>query len=307
VNASAGVPDGVTLNGGPVGFVGLGVMGLPMAVNLVRAGFEVHAWNRSPRGRDAARAAGCRTAGTPADVARSAPTVITMLPDIPEVRSLLDRPDGLLGTGMALDTLVLMGTVSPVGVRELATELAGRGVALVDAPVSGGEKAARAAALSIMVGADPVVFERVRPYLTAMGTTVCYMGSVGSGSLTKACNQLVVAGTMAALAEAVLLAERGGLDREALLHVLEGGLAASEVLTQKRYHLATGDFAGSGAARYLVKDLRFALEGAGAANVTLPVTAAVARLYADVLEQGLGDLDTSAVLDLLRRMSPPRE
>jgi 2-hydroxy-3-oxopropionate reductase len=292
------------MSGPPVGFVGLGAMGLPMASNLARAGFDVVAWNRSPPAREPARAAGCRTVETPADVAAAATVVITMLPDLPEVRSLLGGKNGLLAPGATLDTLVLMGTVSPVGVRNLACELSAHGIAVVDAPVSGGEKGASAATLSIMVGAEPAAFQRVRPYLAAMGTKVRHMGRVGAGSLTKACNQLVVAGTLTALAEAVLLAERGGLHPQDLFEILDGGLASSEVLAQKRYHLASGDFVGTGLARYLVKDLGFVLEGAAAERVALPVTAVVAQLYSAVLAHGLGDLDNSVVLDLLRRLSP---
>lgn len=291
----------------PVGFIGLGAMGLPMAINLARAGFDVLTWNRTPAACEAALRGGCRAADTPADVASAAAVVLTMLPDLPEVRSLLDGPSGLLAPGRMLNTLVLMGTVSQIAVRDLAGELAARGIAVVDAPVSGGEKGAETATLSIMVGGELEAFERVRPYLVAMGTTVRRMGQIGAGSLTKACNQLVVAGTLASLAEAVLLAERSGLDPQELLDALDGGLASSEVLTQKRHHLLSGDFTGSGPTRYLVKDLGFVLECAAAEHVALPVTAVVTQLYSAVLAHGLGDLDNSAVLDLLRQLSPEKD
>jgi 2-hydroxy-3-oxopropionate reductase len=156
-----------------------------------------------------------------------------------------------------------------------------------------------------MVGSDDRSFGRLRPYFEAMGRTVRHMGPVGAGSLTKACNQLVVAGTLAALAEAVVLGERGGLDPEALLDVLGGGLAASEVLSQKRAHLIGGDFHGSGPAGYLVKDLGFVLDSAAESGADLPVTAAVARLYQSVVTDGLGHLDNSVVLDVLRRRARP--
>jgi 2-hydroxy-3-oxopropionate reductase len=277
-------------------------MGLPMARNLAAAGHDVLAWNRSRPALDAAREAGCRTAGDPAGVAAEAPVVITMLPDLPQVTDLLDGPHGLLAPGTAVRTLVVMGTVSPVAVRELADRLAGHGIAVVDAPVSGGETGAVRGTLSIMAGGGPESFAGVRPYLEAMGTTVRHMGPVGAGSLTKACNQLVVAGTLVSLAEAVLLGERGGLDRVALLEILGGGLAASEVLTQKRHHLTTDDFAGTGPARYLLKDLGFVLDSASAERVTLPVATAVAQLYEAVDAAGLGGLDNSVVLELLRRL-----
>lgn len=284
----------------PVGFVGLGAMGLPMAVNLARAGFDVVAWNRSERALGAARDAGCRTAGSPGEVAAAAPVVITMLPDLPQVTAVLHGEDGLLAPDGGMSALVVMGTVSPVAVRHLADDLAARDVAVVDAPVSGGVTGARDGSLSIMAGGDPAAFERVRPYLEAMGAVVRRMGGVGAGSLAKACNQLVVSGTLVALAEAVLLGERGGLDADALLGVLAGGLASSEVLVQKRHALAAGDFTPSGPARYLLKDLGFVRDSAADARLRLPLTDTVADLYEAVERVGLGGLDNSVVLELLR-------
>jgi 2-hydroxy-3-oxopropionate reductase len=290
-----------TTRSGTVGFIGLGAMGLPMASHLAEAGLDVLAWNRGRPALDAAVAAGCRAAERPAQVAAGAPVVLTMLPDLPQVRDVLGGPDGLLtGTDPAMDTLVVMGTVSPVAVRALAEELHPRGITVVDAPVSGGVTGARDATLSIMAGGAEDAVARVRPYLAAMGSTVRRMGDTGAGSLAKACNQLVVAGTLVALAEAVVLGERGGLEPAALLEVLAGGLASSEVLAQKHHHLADGDFAPSGPAHYLHKDLGFVLHSAADARVTLPLSTTVARLYAAVDARGLGDLDNSVVLQLLR-------
>ncbi|MFF7547346.1 NAD(P)-dependent oxidoreductase [Streptomyces canus] len=296
---------------GTVGFVGLGAMGLPMAANLAKAGFDVLVWARGRVPLDAAVAAGCRAAGRPADVAAGARTVITMLPDLPQVRDVSAGPDGLLAgldtaaPAGAMDTLVVMGTVSPVAVRALAQELRSFGVTVVDAPVSGGVTGARDATLSIMAGGTPYAVESVLPYLTAMGSTVRRMGDTGAGSLAKACNQLVVAGTLVALAEAVVLGEHGGLDPAALLEVLAGGLASSEVLAQKRRHLADSDFTPSGPARYLHKDLGFVLDSAAHAHVELPLSTSVARLYAAIDDRGLGDLDNSVVLRLLREDNSP--
>ncbi|WP_188192660.1 NAD(P)-dependent oxidoreductase [Nonomuraea sp. SYSU D8015] len=283
-----------------VGFVGLGAMGLPMAANLARNGCDVLAWNRARPPLEAAASAGCRTAARPAQVSAAAPVVITMLPDLPQVAEVLDGPDGLLSGSPVMDTLLVMGTVSPSGVRALAERLRPYGVTVIDAPVSGGVTGARDATLSIMAGGPVDAVARVRPYLETMGSTVRRMGDIGAGSLAKACNQLVVAGTLVALAEAVLLAERGGLDPAELLDVLAGGLASSEVLTQKRHNLSTGDFTPSGQARYLRKDLGFVLESAAGARTALPLSTAVARLYEAIDAEGLGHLDNSVVLDILR-------
>jgi 2-hydroxy-3-oxopropionate reductase len=157
--------------------------------------------------------------------------------------------------------------------------------------------------ISILVGGADGDVAGVLPYLRAMGRIVRHMGPIGAGSLAKACNQLVVAGTLAALAEAVLLGETGGLDRRTLLEVLAGGLAASEVLEQKREHLVSGDFHGSGPVGFLVKDLGFVHDSAAAQHVTLPVTEAAARLYTAAVARGQGDLDNSVVLDVLRHPS----
>ncbi|MFI7704545.1 NAD(P)-dependent oxidoreductase [Nonomuraea sp. NPDC049480] len=291
----------------PIGFIGLGAMGLPMAANLASAGFDVLAWNRGRPPLDAAEAAGCRTAAGLAQVGAAASVVITMLPDLPQVADVLYGQDGLLSAEPAMDTLLVMGTVSPTGVRALAERLRLHGVTVIDAPVSGGVTGARDATLSIMAGGSADAVERVRPYLEAMGSTVRRMGDTGAGSLAKACNQLVVAGTLVALAEALVLAERGDLDRAALLDVLAGGLASSEVLAQKRHHLATGDFTPSGPARYLRKDLGFVLESAAGEQITLPLSTTVARLYDAVDARGLGHLDNSVVLDILRDIpaNPP--
>lgn len=276
-------------------------MGLRMVVNLLSAGFDVVAWNRSGGPLKAAQNAGARVMASPAQVAAEASAVITMLPDLPEVEAVLDGPDGLLGPGR-LQTLLVMGTVSPPALRVLAERLAAHGIAVVDAPVSGGTKGASAGTLSIMVGADEGVYAQVLPYLRAMGSLVRRMGPPGAGSLTKACNQLVVAATVSALAEAILLAERGGLDLHDLIEVLAGGLAASEVLNQKREHFLSGDFRGAGRVTYMVKDLRFVLESASNESVKLPLAETVARMLTSALASGMGDLDVAAVLAALRQM-----
>jgi len=282
----------------PVGVLGLGLMGRPVAASVARRGIPVLAWNRRP----IAPPTGVNLVGSVAELGRRCPTVLVLLPDLPQLIPLLEG--GLLEPGHAVRTLVIMSTSSPVAVRELARSLGSSGIDVVDAPMSGGVLGAERATLSIMVGGTEGAVERVRPVLAAAGSTVTRLGEVGAGSLAKACNQMVVAATLTGLAEAMVLAEREGLDRGAVLGVLSGGLAASEVLDQKRHALSTDDFTPSGPARYLLKDLGFATDVADSNGVRLPVLHALREVFATLVEQGLGDLDATAVLQTVRDWRP---
>jgi 2-hydroxy-3-oxopropionate reductase len=238
-----------------VGLLGLGNMGRPMAANLARAGFEVVGWDIRPVEMPAVAGAPVATF-TPevSDVGRACSVVICMLPELWMPRGVLrETPDGrpgILADGHVVTHLLVMSTCSPGQVAELAEELAHHGVAVVDAPVSGGVSGAERGELSIMVGADTDAYELVLPVLRAVGRTIECLGPVGAGSITKAANQLVVAATLSALAEAALLAESNGLDRAQVLGVLSGGLAASEVLTQKMHALTMNDFHPTGPAKF---------------------------------------------------------
>jgi 2-hydroxy-3-oxopropionate reductase len=287
----------------PVGFVGLGSMGRPMARNLARAGHRVVVWNRSAAPAAELAAAGAQVAQTPAELGRAAPVVLTMLPDLPQLEEVLSRQDGLLPAMGQGSVLVVMGTVSPVGVRELGARLEPAAVAVVDAPVSGGDVGAEQATLSIMVGGQPRDAARVRPFLAAMGTTVDHLGPLGAGQLAKACNQIVVAATLTALSEALVLARKGGLDPRRVLGVLAGGLADSRVLEVKGEKLLGHDFRRGGAAAFQHKDLGFALAAARAAGVALPLTALVDQLFGAACWNGFGDDDHSVVLRVLERLA----
>jgi 2-hydroxy-3-oxopropionate reductase len=292
----------------PVGFVGLGVMGRPMARNLVRAGHQVVVWNRSAGPAAELAAAGATVARTPAELAAAAPVVLTMLPDLPQVEEVLHRDGGLLGGMGRGSVLVVMGTVSPVGVRALGARLEPAGVSVVDAPVSGGDVGAEQATLSIMAGGRPQDVARVRPLLEAMGTTVDHLGPLGAGQLAKACNQIVVAATITALSEALVLARSGGLDARRVFAVLGGGLAGSRVLEVKGPKLLGGDFRPGGAAAFQHKDLGFALAAAAAEGVALPLTALVDQLYGAAVSSGFGDDDHSVVVRVIERLAgEPRE
>jgi 2-hydroxy-3-oxopropionate reductase len=285
-----------------VTFLGLGRMGLPMSVNLARAGFAVRAWNRSPR--EVPGPAGYRLCGSIAEASGDAETIFTMLPDITEVRDVCAEA---LRHARAGALVVVMGTVSPVAVRAWAAEAGGAGFRVVDAPVSGGDVGARDGTLSIMAGGTPQDIAELRAPFAAMGATVRHLGPVGSGQLAKACNQIVVAATLTALGEAVTLGTRGGLDAGELLDVLAGGLAGSRALEVKRAKLSTHDFTPGGSAAFQHKDLGFALDAARASGVALPVTAVVDQLFGAMRWTGRGADDHSGVLQIIEALSATRD
>ena len=280
-----------------VGILGPGIMGGPMAVNIARAGHAVSVWARRPDAASALAGQGIVAAGTPAELAASSDVAIVMLPDLPYLEPLLDGPDGLWA-GVSGDlVLVISSTVSPAGVRAFADEAAaatGGRVRVIDAPVSGGELKAIDGTLSLMVGGADADVARAWPALSACGTPT-HLGPLGAGQVTKACNQLIVGAEVAALAEASLLARDAGIDLTTLFDVLSRGLASSAVLDQKRDKLAHFDYTVSGPAKFMAKDLRFALEAADAAGTTMPVTTFLRGLYEGLNAAGLGDLDIAAM------------
>jgi 2-hydroxy-3-oxopropionate reductase len=285
----------------PIAFLGLGRMGLPMSQHLAQAGFSVRAWNRSDRA--GVEPPGCDyvLASSPADAADGTSMIVTMLPDLAQVQQVCEGPDGALATAQPGAIVVVMATVSPDAIRRWAGELVGFRV--VDAPVSGGESGARDGSLSIMVGgADWDVAEVLGP-LRAMGTTVRHVGPVGAGQLAKACNQIVVAATLAALGEALTLGVRGGLDLDELLDVLAGGLAGSRALEVKRELLSSHSFPAGGAARFQHKDLGFALQAARDASVALPVTSLVDQLFGAMSATWRGDDDHSGIVEIIELLS----
>ena len=289
-----------------VAFLGLGRMGRPMAGRLANAGFAVRAWNRSPRTLDRPKGGSLDVVANPAEAAAGADVVITMLPDLAEVEQVWACPHGLAAGITAGTVLVIMGTVSPVAVRAWAPVAHAAGVRVVDAPVSGGDVGAIEGTLSIMVGGDDDDVERVRPVLEPMASRVRHLGPLGAGQLAKACNQIVVATTLAALAEAVTLARHGGLDVTELLDVLASGLAGSRALEVKRNQLISGDYMPGGSAAFQHKDLGFALEAARQSSTALPVTALVDQLFGSLRWTGQGEQDHSAVVRVIEGLSGDR-
>ena len=290
----------MSLRNDNVAVIGLGAMGLPIAINLGKAGVSVQAWNRSAPALDRAVAEGkISKLSDIKDV--DASIVLTVLPDLPQVEELLTL--GLEDALHSGDLLVVMGTVSPVGVAELGKRLAAKGIRVVDAPLSGGDVGAWKAELSIMTGGEKSDHDALVPTFEKIGTTIRHLGPLGSGEMAKACNQIVVAATLTALAEAVTLGRKAGLDTKVLLDILAGGLAGSQVLNVKREKIESGDFTPGGSATFQLKDLRFALEAGAATGAALPMTSEVAALYSALVNAGDGGLDHSSIVREIERRS----
>lgn len=285
------------MTAGTVGFIGLGVMGRPMARNLLKRGFPLVVHSRSSGPVDEIVAAGARRAETPADVARQTTRIITMLPDGPDVERVLAGPDGVFSALQSGTILVDMSTIAPATARKLAAEAAARGAAMLDAPVSGGEIGAIDGTLSIMVGGSASALDAVRPALEAMGNPerIVHLGESGAGQICKACNQLVIGGTLAAVGEAFALARKSGVDPAKVRTALLGGFAASRVLEVHGDRLLQKNFKPGFPARLYRKDLRIVLDALSEARVSAPVTAVVQQLLSALLAQDKENLDYSAL------------
>jgi 2-hydroxy-3-oxopropionate reductase len=282
-----------------VGFVGLGLMGRPMARNLMEAGYDLVVHNRSRGKVEELVGEGARAAESPREVAERAGMVFTMLPGPPEVREVVLGDRGLLGGAAEGSLLVDMSTSSPILARELAREADGRGIGMLDAPVSGGDVGAAAGSLSIMVGGEEEDFERAKPLFDVMGETVVRVGGSGAGQTTKACNQIVVALTIEAVSEALVLGSKAGADPAKIVEVLSGGLADNSVMEVKKEKFLSHDFEPGGKVESHHKDLGIALETSREHGVPLPVTALVEEMFGTLMAKGRGGWDHSALLTLV--------
>jgi 2-hydroxy-3-oxopropionate reductase len=282
-----------------VGFIGLGIMGKPMARHLLDAGFPLTVHSRSPGPVDELAGAGATRASSPAEVAAASDVVVTMLPDTPDVELVLFGPDGV-AAGAATGSLVIdMSSIDPIPTRSFAERLAAQGVDMLDAPVSGGEKGAIDAALSIMVGGSPEAFLRATPLFAAMGRNIVHVGPSGAGQIAKACNQLVVAATIEAVAEALVLAERAGVDAAKVREALLGGFAGSKILEVHGQRMLDRAFDPGFRARLHRKDARIVLDTAKEVGASVPAFEAVARQLDELVASGGGELDHSAMFTLL--------
>ena len=289
-----------------IGVIGLGIMGRPMARNLLRAGFELTVHNRTPGKAAELEAEGAAGAASPAEVAGQAGLVITMLPGPDEVRAVMTGEDGVLAGARPGTLVVDMSTSSPALARELAERAHSGGVGMLDAPVSGGPEGAQGGTLSIMVGGEPADVARARPVLEVLGATVVHVGAHGAGQVVKACNQVVVALIIQALSEALVLGAKAGADPAAVLQVLSGGMAGNRLLELRAAKLLERDFRPGGKVRYHHKDLGIALATARELGVALPATALVDQLFAALEVRGQGDQDHLVLLTLIEELAAHR-
>src|SRR6266850_6618341 len=277
-----------------IGFIGLGIMGRPMARNLIKAGHSLIVHSRSQGPVDEIVTAGAKAAASPKDVAAQCDVLITMLPNSPEVEQVALGPNGIIEGARRGLIFIDMSTISPIVSQRIGKALEAKGVAMLDAPVSGGEKGAIDGALSIMVGGDKAVFDQVLPIFQAMGKTITLLGPLGAGGFTKLANQIIVAGNLTALGEALTLAKKAGLDRELTLTALAGGLAGSRCLDQKKPNYVAETYNPGFKIDLHYKDLGLIMESARALGVPLPATAAVQELFSALRVKGRGGLDHSA-------------
>lgn len=286
-----------------ISVIGLGIMGLPMAVNLVKAGYAVTGANRSQGKVEAFVAAGGTGAATIADAVRDAEIIITMLPDSPDVTAVVGGDDGVFANAKSGSIWIDTSSIRPDVARELSQEASAHGLRPLDAPVSGGEVGAINGELSIMVGGSPEDFEAAKPVLDIVGKTVVHVGPSGSGQTVKAANQLIVAANIQALAEAVVFLEAYGVDTDAALRVLGGGLAGSKVLEQKGQKILDRNFEPGFRLALHNKDMGIVTSAARAAGVTIPLGALVAQLVGAMVSRGDGGLDHSGLFKQTAELS----
>ena len=287
-----------------VGFVGLGIMGMPMARNLMDSGYRLVLHNRTRhKAEELANAGRAEVAGSPAEVARNSEVVITMLPGPPEVAEVLAGEEGLLDGAGEGSLFIDMSTSSPVLARELARSARTRGASMLDAPVSGGDVGAIEGTLSIMVGGEQADFQRAKPLFEAMGKTITHVGPTGAGQVTKAANQVVVALTIEAVSEALVLGSAGGVSAEKILEVLSGGLASNKVMEVKREKFLSHTFEPGFRSELHHKDLGIALAAGREYGVVLPVTAIVDQMLLSMRRKGWGGEDHSALLRIIEDLS----
>ena len=286
-----------------VGFIGLGLMGRPMALNLIKAGHRVHVWSRRRESMQPLLDAGAGDCASAAEVARRASITISMVADAPDVEQVTLGPDGVADGARAGHIHIDMSTIAPAAAQSIATRLAERGIVALDAPVSGGEPGAIAATLTIMVGGEAEAFERVQPLFEAMGKSITRIGEAGAGQVAKACNQIITGVGVASVAEALNFAAKSGVDGAKVREALLGGFAYSRILENHGQRMLARNFKPGFKAWMHQKDVRIVMDEAHRLGLALPTAAATMQLFNAMAGSGLGEDDSVALLKLLERMS----
>jgi 2-hydroxy-3-oxopropionate reductase len=289
-----------------VGFIGLGAMGRPMALNLIKGGHSLKVYGRRKEAMAPLVEAGAEACGTPAEMARGCEVIFTMVTTTQDVLSVVLGEEGVIAGAEPGSVLVDMETISPAAARLMAARLAEAGVEALDAPVSGGEIGAVAATLSIMVGGKPEVFERVRPLFACLGKSITHIGPNGAGQVTKACNQMVMLSTLQGLAEVFTFARGNGLDPQKVYEALSGGSAWSRVLEVLGKRMVERNYANGIEARLHYKDLQIVLEEAHTLGLALPGTALVTQMFNGLIGRGGGREDSSQLVEVVESLSKPK-
>lgn len=286
-----------------LGFIGLGIMGQSMALNLLKAGFAVTVWNRSPAKMQALIDAGAQAADSPREVARRAAVLFICVSDTPDVQQVLLGEHGVIHGAQAGALVIDMSTINPQATREIATQLESRGVHMLDAPVSGGSEGAAKGTLSIMVGGDAEQVTRAMPYFQVMGKTITHVGGHGAGQTVKLVNQILVVGNMLAVSEALLFAQASGVDLDKTLQAVGGGAAGSWMLNNRGPQVLVRDWRPGFTIDLQQKDLRLVLQSADAIGAPAILTSLVFNLYRTLQAQGLGSEGNHALIKALEQLS----
>ncbi len=286
-----------------IGFIGLGIMGRGMAANILRAGFPLTVWNRTPGRADELVAAGAQLATSPADLAARSDIVISCVSDTPDVEAVLFGPQGVIEGARAGMLVIDMSTISPQGAQQFAARLHDHGIGFLDAPVSGGSEGAARGTLSIMVGGPAPLVERAMPVFQAMGKTITHVGDHGAGQTVKLVNQILVVGTMLAISEALVFAQASGVDLEKTLAAVSGGAAGSWMLSNRGPYLIRRDWRPGFTIDLQQKDLRLVLAAADAVGAPMLTTSTVFHLYRTLQQAGLGHEGNHALIKAIERLA----
>jgi 2-hydroxy-3-oxopropionate reductase len=286
-----------------VGFIGLGIMGKPMCKNLLKAGYELVVCDVVPAAVEEMVAAGATSAPTPGEVAQQTPVIITMLPNSPQVKTVVLDPKGIIHGAKPGSILIDMSSIAPLVSREIAAQLADKQIEMLDAPVSGGEPKAIDGTISVMVGGQQDVFDKCYPIMKAMAGSVVLTGSIGAGNITKLANQIIVALNIAAMSEALVLASKAGVEPELVYEAIRGGLAGSTVLDAKAPLVMDRNFNPGFRINLHIKDLANVLETSHELGVSLPLTASVMEMMQALRADGLGDADHGSLVQYYEKMA----